>query len=68
MTKALKARFNRENNFGDTMNRPFSAGRLILFTNPGVLPQANVECCAFGAKRKRRFATARFSPSTVQRS
>jgi len=67
MTKALKARFNHENNFGDTMNRAFSAGRLVLFTNPGVLPQANVECCAFGARRKRRLATARFNASTVQR-
>jgi len=42
------------------MNRAFSAGGLVSFTTPGALPQANVEGCAFGAKRKRRLATPRF--------
>src|SRR5690348_1685983 len=67
MMKALQARFNRANNFGGTMNRAFSAGGLVLFTNPGTLSQANVECCAFGAKRKRGLATARLNADTTRR-
>jgi len=35
MTKALKARFNRENNFGDTMHRAFSAGRRFIHESWG---------------------------------
>ena len=65
MTKALKARFNGANNFGGTMNRAFSAGGLVLFTNPRALPQANAECCAFGAKRNRRLATPRFKSNIL---
>ena len=34
------------------VNRAFSAD-VCLSTNPGALPQAGDECCAFGAKHKR---------------
>jgi len=32
------------------MNRAFSAGNFSFYGFPGALPQASVECCAFGAK------------------
>jgi hypothetical protein len=35
------------------VNRAFSAGAWGL-ANPGALPQARCECCAFGAKQKPR--------------
>ena len=42
--RALKARVN------PTMNRAFSA-RVSIHRFPEALPQAVVECCAFGAKQ-----------------
>jgi hypothetical protein len=32
------------------VNRAFSAGGFLHFTDPGALPEAGGECCAFGAK------------------
>jgi hypothetical protein len=62
--RALKARVN------PAMNRAFSA-RVSIHRFPGALPQAVVECCAFGAKhirspgyilpRLRRFQVATIS-------
>jgi hypothetical protein len=35
---------------GSGMNGAFSAGGFCVVLNPGALPQANNESCAFGAK------------------
>src|SRR6266446_2711747 len=47
--QALKARFNRADVFLGTVNRAFSAGDFCDAIDPGALPQARYESCAFGA-------------------
>jgi len=47
--QALKARLNRVDVFHAGVSRAFSAGDFCDAINPGALPQARCECCAFGA-------------------